>query len=360
MSESADYRFARQGPTKMLVARLHTWSDIRIESMPIPAPVPGEIVIRIDACGLCGSDALDWYVARKAPVVLGHEPVGRITAVGDGVDHLHVGQRVFVHHHAPCMQCAECERRLWSNCATWRATQLDPGGFAQYARVPAVNVQHDVLALPDALSDVAATFIEPVACCLRALARGRLQPRDRLLIVGLGAMGLLLAGIARALSCGRVFGTDFIAARRERAAARGVIALDAAAAPQEEIRRLTENRGADVVIVTPGAAAAVRAGIAAAAPGGRVVCFTPLPPDAPLELDQSQLYFREIELLQSYSCGPDETREALALLASGVLDVESLVTHHVDLDGVAGALDRAHRAEGLKTVVYPHGVPAQR
>jgi L-iditol 2-dehydrogenase len=335
--------------------RLHSLTDLRIETLPMPTPSRGEIVIRIDACGLCGTDALDWYVARKAPVVLGHEPVGHIAALGEGVEHLHVGQRVFVHHHAPCMQCAECARKLWSNCATWRATQLDPGGFAQYARVPAPNVTHDVLALPDTMSDVVATFIEPAACCLRALARGRLQPRDRLLIVGLGAMGLLIAELARALSCGRIFGTDFLPARRALADARGIVALDASQDPASEIRRLTDGRGADVVIVTPGAAAAIRAGIEAAAPGARVVCFTPLAPDEPLTLDQSHLYFREIELLQSYSCGPDETREALALLATGAVDVESLVTHHVGLEGVAAALERAHRAEGLKTVVYPHG-----
>ena len=347
-------------PHTMRVARLHAWGDVRIETMPVPRPAAGEVVVRIDACGLCGSDALDWYVARKAPVVLGHEPVGRIAAIGAGVTQLAVGDRVFVHHHAPCMACTECERSLWSNCATWRATQLDPGGFAEYARVPALNVTHDVLRLPDLITDVAATFIEPVACCLRALGRGRLQPRDRLLIIGLGAMGLLIAELARALSCGRILGTDFVAARRHRAAARGVVTLDPAAADwQSQLQRLTDGRGADVVIVTPGTGAAIATGVVAAAPGARVVCCTPLPPDEPLQLDQTHMYFREIELLQSYSCGPDETRHALSLLAAGTLNVESIVTHHAGLEGVADALERAHAGAGLKTIIYPQGVRLQ-
>lgn len=347
-------------PGSMQVARLYAWGDVRIEEAPVPRPGAGEVVVRIDACGLCGSDALDWYVAQKAPVVLGHEPVGTIIATGEGVAHHGVGDRVFVHHHAPCMTCAECARRLWSNCATWRATRLEPGGFAQYARVPAPNVAHDVLHVPAHVSDVAATFIEPAACGLRALAKARLESGDPLLVVGLGAMGLLIAELARALSCGRIFGSDYLAERRARAGARGIVTLDAGGAWLDELHRLSDGRGADVVIVTPGSPPAVHAGIAGAAPGGRVVCFTPLAPDRPLELDQNALYFREIELLQSYSCGPEETRHALSLLAAGVLEVETLVTHHVGLDGVAAALARAHAADGLKTVVYPHGRRLQR
>jgi len=336
----------------MRVARLHAWGDVRVEEAPIPEPGFGEIVIRVTACGLCGSDALDWYVTRKAPVVLGHEPVGIVTAIGDSVPNVYVGERVFVHHHGACMSCTECDRRLWSNCATWRITQLDPGGFAEYTRVSASSVANDVLHIPDDMSDEAATFIEPTACCLRALAKTRMHPGDRVLIIGLGAMGLLLARLARIVGCGRLFATDFIAERRALAERAGAVAFDAAADWMDPLRRLTEGRGADVVIVTPGSAAAIRTGIAAAAPGGRVVCFTPLDPSAPVEVDPS-VYFREVELLQSYSCGPDETREALSLLESGVLRVDDLATHRAGLDGVAAALQRAHDAVGLKTIIYP-------
>jgi L-iditol 2-dehydrogenase len=335
-------------PWTMQVARLHAWGDVRVEEAAVPRPGPGEIVVRIDACGVCGSDALDWYVAGKAPLVPGHEPVGRVAAVGSGVSTLREGDRVFVHHHAPCMHCEECRRRLWSNCATWRGTQLDPGGFAEYARVPAPNVAHDVLPLPAALGDEAATFIEPTACCLRALDRARAAEDDAVLIVGLGPMGLLLGQLARVRGVAQVLGTDLRTDRLAGAAAFGVDAVQ-----PHEVAERTGGRGADVVIVTPGTSGAVKAGLTHAAPGARVVCFTPLNPTDPLHLDQTALYFREVELLQSYSCGPDETRAALQLLADGRLDPTASISHRVGLHGVAAALERAHDGGGLRTLVFP-------
>ena len=345
-------------PVHMRAAVLHAWGDVRIESLPVPAPGPGELVFRVEACGLCGSDAMPWYVSRKAPVVLGHEPAGVIVAVGADVHHLGPGDRVFVHHHAPCGNCPECERALWSNCATWRSTRLDPGGFAEYARVPAPNVARDTLRLPDSIDFEVATFIEPVACCLRAVRRkGDVRPGDTVHVVGLGAMGLLMLQLARALGAGRVFGSDFADERRRLALSLGLdAAFDPASTdPAAAVAGRTDGRGADVVLVTPGGPEPVLDGIRAAAPGGRVVCFTPSSPDATLAIDQGQLYFREIALLQSYSCGPDETRDALDLLAGGRLVVRPLITHRAGLDGVAAGLLRAVSIDdGIKTVILPH------
>jgi L-iditol 2-dehydrogenase len=340
-------------PERMRVARLYAWGDVRVEDAPVPRPGAGEVVIRVTACGLCGSDALEWYVVKKAPTVLGHEPVGTVAAVGAGVEHLEVGQRVFVHHHAPCMQCAECARRLWSSCTAWRQNQLEPGGFAEYTLVKAGSVEHDVLALPETLSDETATFIEPLACCIRALDKARAAEDDTVLLIGLGAMGLLLGQLAAVRGVSAVLGSDPRADRREQAAGLGITALPAGPELHDAIRERTAGRGADVVIVTPGSAAAIQAGIDAAAPGGRVVCFTPLAPHEPVSIDQTSLYFREIELLQSYSCGPDETRAALELLSGGGIRTAPLVTHRVGLDGVGAALGRAHRAEGIKSIVVP-------
>lgn len=342
----------------MRVARLHAWGDVRVEERPLPAaPAAGEILVRIEACGVCGSDALDWYVATKAPAVLGHEPVGVVVRTGDGVADVRPGDRVFVHHHAPCGDCAECRRGLWSNCATWRATRLDPGGFAEYVRVPAPNVLRDTLHLPDTLDWETATFIEPVACCIRAVRRrGALAAGDAVLVIGLGAMGLVMTQLARGFGAGTVLGSDFVADRRARALALGA---DAAFDPAADdvataVRAATDGRGADVVIVCPGSADAIAAGIAPAAPGARVVCFTPLPPGPRLTIDQSALYFREVVLTHSYSCGPDETRAALDLLAGRRIDVASLITHRAGLDGVAPALVRAHAGGvGIKTIIFP-------
>lgn len=344
-------------PDRMRVARLYAWGDVRVEEMPVPRPGPGEVLIRVEACGVCGSDALVWYVERKAPAVLGHEPAGVVVAVGDGVDAVGIGDRVFAHHHAPCLACEECRRRLWSNCATWKRNQLDPGGFAEYAVVGAESVARDTLVLPDSMEFEAAVFIEPLATCIRALKRqGCLEAGDAVLIVGLGAMGQLMVPLARAYGAGTVLGSDFEAERRERALRRGA---DAAFDPGSEdvvaaVRSATDGRGADVVVVCPGDPRAILTGLEAAAPGGSVVCFTPMPPGTPVPIDLSTLYFREVTLTQSYSCGPDETREAVALLADGQVEVASLVTHRSGLDGVAAALERAAgKAAGLKTVVRP-------
>lgn len=336
-------------PSTMRVARLYRWGDVRVEQMPVPAIGPREALVRIEACGVCGSDALSWYVDRKAPAVLGHEPVGVIAALGEEVHDFAVGDRVFVHHHAPCLACENCRRRLWSNCRTWKQSRIDPGGFAEFARVPEINLQRDTLKLPAALDFDTASFIEPVACCIRATRQvGQVGSHDTVLIIGLGAMGLLMGQLARLYGAREVIGSDFRAERREIAWSLGFSAVSDPAAPA------ALGRGADVVIVCPGDARAIQAGIDAAAPGARVVCFTPLPPDQPISIDQGRLYFGEIALLQSYSCGPNETRAALDLLVQRQLNVLALATHRTGLAGVPAALERAKgMTDGIKTIIYP-------
>jgi L-iditol 2-dehydrogenase len=322
----------------------------------MPEPGRGEIVVRIEACGLCGSDGLTWYVEKKAPVVLGHEPVGTVTAVGDDVVNIDIGDRVFVHHHAPCMQCDNCRRKLWSSCETWRRNAIEPGGFARYVVVRAQSVARDTLKLPSNMSAEVATFIEPLACCIRAVKRhGNVRNGDVVFILGLGAMGLLMVQLARIYGATLIVGSDFVGSRRERALLMGAqVAIDPRDDAQNaQWREVAGGRGADVVIICPGDANAVAAGILAAAPGARVVCFTPMP-DEPVPVDMSTLYFKEISLHQSYSCGPDETREALELLSHGHVVVDALITHRAGLDGVAAALERAHNAsEGYKTIIFP-------
>ena len=339
------------------VARLYSWGDVRVETEEIREPGPGEIVIRVEICGLCGSDALAWYVARKAPCVLGHEPAGVIVSVGDGVRNVRVGDRVFVHHHAPCMECENCKRRLWSNCELWRKNALRPGGFAQYALVAEQSVARDTLVLPREMSFDVASFIEPLACCIRAVKRhGAVGPDDTVFIVGLGAMGLLMTQLARVYGARAIAGADYMGERRERALLFGA---DYTFDPRNTEhtkgwRQMTNDRGADVVIICPGDARALQTGLDAAAPGARVVCFTPMPLGTTTALDLCDLYFREISVHQSYSCGPDETREAMQLLESGQVEVDSLITHREGLDGVAQSLERARsKGDGIKTVILP-------
>jgi L-iditol 2-dehydrogenase len=214
-------------------------------------------------------------------------------------------------------------------------------------------VATDTLRLPDAMDFDTATFVEPVACCIRALRRGALGPGDALHIIGLGAMGLVMTRLGRIMGAGSVTGSDFLSERRELSLRFGADAAFDPADRPADIRDRIDGRGADVVIVCPGDPRAVDAGLDAAAPGARVVCFTPQPPGVPLTIDQSSLYFREVTLAQSYSCGPDETRQSLAWLADGTLDPRPLITDTAGLDGVAAALERTRAKVGIKSIIRP-------
>ena len=169
---------------------------------PRPAPGPDEILVRARACGICSGDIMPWYIRRKAPLVLGHEPVGVVEEVGAAVREFRRGERVFVHHHAPCFECAACRRGEYVQCATWRATKIVPGGMAEYFLVSAHN-QRDTLRLPDAIGDADGVLIEPAACVVKSLTPlGPQARRESILIIGLGIMGMMHVKLARHLGAG--------------------------------------------------------------------------------------------------------------------------------------------------------------
>ena len=345
----------------MRVAVAHDVDDIRLEERPDPVPGPGDAVVRVRACGVCSGDALAWYVRRKLPSVLGHEPVGVVEAVGAGVRWPRVGDRIFLHHHVPCGTCHVCRRGHTTQCAAFAATALDPGGFAELTRVPAANLAGDTLAIPDGVSDAAATLLEPLACCARALHKLPRRPGDSLLVIGLGAMGMLNVALARHLGVATILASDFVPWRRAQALRFGAhAALDPRAEDvPARVRALTGGRGADHVIVGPGGAKALAAGLDCAAKGGTVLAFTDSPATEVWPLEPARLYKSEITLTASYSCGPADTRVARRLLAEGAIPADDLVTHRFPLDGLAAAIAlTATAGESLKAVVFPNGLPA--
>jgi L-iditol 2-dehydrogenase len=313
-----------------------------------------ELLVRITACGICPGEAMDWYMARKAPIVLGHEPVGIVEECGRGAGPFGPGERVFVHHHAPCMQCRSCARGDYVQCATWRERGLNPGGMSQRAVVSAPAVRCDVLPLPDGVDDDRATFIEPLATVLKSIRRAGLRNGDRVLVLGLGVMGLLHVLVARSHGAQQVIGTDYVGSRRAKATQ---IGADAAFHPDEivqDVRAETSGEGADVVFVGPGSIAAMETAAACVARGGKILLFTPLPPDERWAIPVHDFYFREVDVITSYSAGPEETREALLLLESG-LPVETLITHRFGLRDTKAAYDLVAAAgEALKVIVYPN------
>jgi L-iditol 2-dehydrogenase len=318
----------------MKVARLYQFNDIRVEEMPIPEIGPGDALVRTKACGICSGDVLPWYIEKKAPLVLGHEPVGVIVAVGPDVQGFSVGDRVFAHHHVPCFNCRYCRRGYYSMCPTWRRSQLVPGGIAEFFLVPALNLQRDTLKLPSDMAYDDGVLIEPAACVVRSMRRAGVQTGDIFLIIGLGVMGLMHVLLAREYGAGTVIGADRVASRCERALSLGADYVVNVSRENliEWVNMITEGIMADAVIVGPGSLEAMEAGVACAGKGSTVLLFTPGAPGEMLAVEPNKLYMNEISLVASYSCGPNDTRDALSLVQNGVITAERLVTDRFPIE----------------------------
>jgi L-iditol 2-dehydrogenase len=337
------------------IAKYYSRDDVRVQEVPTPSLGAGEILVQVKACGLCGSDLMEWYVKEKAPAVLGHEPAGVVVAVGAGVDAFQIGDRVFVHHHVPCFVCHHCLRGHYTLCDTFKNTHIDPGGFAEYIRVPALNVQRDVLKLPPDISFDQATLIEPVATCIRSIQRAGLQPGDSVAVIGAGIAGLIHVQLASTFGAGLIVATDFAPFRLEVARRLGAHAVfDPGEDVLSALKELNGGRGADVVFVTAGSIKAMEQGLALAAGGATVLLFAPTPRDDMLSISPHRLLFSEITITATYSCTPYETRQAFKLMQAERLQVADLITHRFDLAGVGEAIRVALRAEeSLKIVITP-------
>jgi len=336
----------------MQVARLYDFGDIRLEQSPRPQPGPDDLLVRVTACGICSGDIMPWYIRRKAPLVLGHEPVGVVAEAGTAVRNFRPGDRVFVHHHAPCFNCGPCRRGEYVQCSTWRASHIIPGGMAEYFLVSSTN-QRDTLKLPDDVDDLDAVLIEPAACVVKSLRRSGLRAGESVLIIGLGIMGMMHVKLARHLGAGRIIGADLFEQRARRArqlgADHGIVV--AGENLVDEVRELTGGAMADVVIVGPGTSRAIDAGIAAAGKAATVVQFTATPPEDEIVLKPHDIYFNETRLVPSYSCGPDDTRQAFELVRRRVLNARELITHRYPLTHINEAYKQAQNPDSLKVVV---------
>ena len=326
---------------------------IEIVEMETPRPGAGELLVAMKVVGLCGSDVHPWYVATKAPAVLGHETAGVVVETGEGVAHLRPGDRVFVHHHAPCGACRFCAAGEPVMCPEWKPSRLHPGGLAEYVRVAAPSVSRDALLLPPHVSFTGGAFVEPVACALKAVDRALVRACDTVLVVGLGSNGLLLGWLARLAGARLLLGSDPDPVRRRFARELGFDAvIDPTSESVAEWARKEASGGADVVFVIPTAAPAVVSAVDAAAPAARVVFFSPVAPDTVWSIAPHTPYFKDLTFRFSYSSGPLETRRSLELIASGALPVERLVTHRLPLERAAEAFALAEAGgEALKVVV---------
>lgn len=340
----------------MRAAVYHSNADVRVQELPEPKAGPGELLLSIEACGVCGSDVMEWYRKPKAPLVLGHEAVGRVLQAGPGAP-FREGERVFASHHVPCLTCHACLRGHEAVCDTLRHTNLDPGGFAERARVPGINLQKGgVLRLPDHLQDEEAVFVEPLGCAVRGQRQAGLRPGDAVLVLGCGTAGLLHVLLARALGAGPIVATDTQPYRLEAAKRCGA---DVTLGSQEDVpgalRRATGGRLADVVITSTGAPAALQQALRGVEPGGTILWFAPSGPEHRLEVPFNELWRNEVTLTSSYAASPRDLEQGLALLSQGRVRVCELVTHKLPLAEAQRAFSLVAGAkEGLKVVLLPN------
>lgn len=338
----------------MKAAVYYPHNGIQVEERPLPQIGPGEILLQVKACGICGTDVLKVNRSLpKGPVVLGHELVGEALEVGAGVDKFSQGDRIVVAHHVPCSKCHYCRHGNHSMCRHFKKTNLDPGGFSQFLRIPAEHVAQTAFKVPDSLSDDEGLFTEPLSCCVRNLRRAQLLPEDFVVIVGMGSIGLMTLQLLKLIPT-RVLALDLKPERLALAKRLGADYTLRGDDPQitEFIASHTEGRRADLIVFTAGGGAVFQKGFSWVRDGGALNLFASLS-DNPIPTSLDVLYHHEITLFSSYSPSPEDLVESHRLLCEGKVKVQPLITHHIGLEEINQGIEWINRQEALKVVVNP-------
>jgi L-iditol 2-dehydrogenase len=340
----------------MKVAKYYGKDDIRIEEMPVPAVEPGELLIRIKASGICGSDVMHWYRAGRGPIVLGHEISGEVAAVGSGVVNYRVGDRISASHHVPCNTCHYCLNGHHTVCDTLRQTNFYPGGFAEYVKLPAINVDRGVYRLREEISFEEATFIEPLACVYRGQRIAGMKTGLSVLVIGSGISGILHVQLARALAAPLVVATDITPYRLEGAKRFGAHeTIDGGSEVPTTFRNMNRGRGADIVILTAGSEKAIDQAFRTVDRGGTVLFFAPANEGATVPLPVNNLFWRnEITLTSSYAANYEEHVVAIELIRQKRVNVRDMISHRLPLEATPKGCRLVEEAkESLKVIVEP-------
>ncbi len=335
-----------------------------VEEVPVPEIGSGEVLIKVAACGICGTDIkkiFQRYV--EPPQILGHELAGTVVATGAGVTKWHPGDRVMSFHHTPCATCFFCENRLFSQCKQYKATGLtagftpNGGGFGEYVRAMPWVAERGIVALPDNICFEEATFIEPINTIVKAVQKARIAKGETVLVLGCGPIGLQLLMVAN-LEGARLYTSDPMVQRRTKSLTLGALeAFDPTSGKLiEEIKARTEGRGADAVLVAVADPSVVLDALAAARPGGRILLFAANDPVTKIEFPAAAVGIDEKEILGSYSAAVDIQESAAELVLQRKLPVMEIVTHRFPLDRIQEALDLAARptSDSLK-ILITHG-----
>ncbi len=340
----------------MRVAIYYNNRDVRLEEIPTPSIGPGELLVKVLASGICGSDVMEWYRIQKAPRVLGHEIAGEIVEVGEGVERYKVGDRVFVSHHVPCNTCHYCLNGYQTLCDTLRKTNFDPGGFAEYIRVPEINVERGVFLLPQEVSFEEGVFIEPLACVLRGQRVAKLKPGQSVFIIGSGISGALHIALARASGAGNIIASDINEYRLRSVKKFGADeAIFAKEVNPAKIREINKGHLADLVIVCAGAISAYLQALQSVDRGGTVLCFAPLEPGLNFVFPFFDFWNDGITLLPTYGGAPVDIFQAIELIRSKRLPLQQMITHRLPLAETGlGFKLVAEARESIKVIIEPH------
>lgn len=339
----------------MRVAVYYNNRDVRIEEMPKPKISDAEILVKVKASGICGSDVLEWYRVKKAPLVLGHEITGEIVEVGKAVQGYKTGDRVFVSHHVPCNSCYYCLNGNHTVCETLHTTNYFPGGFAEYIRVPSINVDRGVFLLPKDISYEEGTFIEPLACVLRGQRMIQLKARQSVLILGAGISGLLHLLTARAQGAGSIIITDINEYRLKIAKELGAtVAINAKEDVALRTREANNGRLADQVIISTGANSAFTQSLECVDRAGTILCFASTEPGVTFPIPVNDFWRKSIKIMHSYGGAPLDISQAIELMRDGVISVKKLITHRLGLlEAGRGFQLVAEAKECIKVILEP-------
>jgi L-iditol 2-dehydrogenase len=300
---------------------------------------------------------MEWYRLDRAPLVLGHEIAGQVVEVGKGVERYKAGDRVSAAHHVPCNTCHYCLTGHHTACETLlRGTNFDPGGFAEYTRLPAINVDRGTFLLPDEMSYEDATFAEPLACVLRGQRIAHIQPGNSVLVIGSGIAGLLHVMAARALGAGRVIATDINKYRLKAAQQFGAEAtFHANEYNTDRLREVNQGRLAEVVIVCTGVLSAITQGLESVDRGGTILLFAPTDPGVTIPISVNELFWRkDVTVTTSYAHSPADHDAALRLIRAGTVPVHQMITHRLGLAETGlGFQLVAEAKDSIKVIIEP-------
>ena len=340
----------------MKAAVVKSNSIIEIKTIERPSPGPNDIIVKMQACGICGSDVEKVFGKYGQPSMkLGHEPAGIITQVGSAISHYNVGDRVFTHHHVACYSddCHECKHGNETMCKKYYSSNLEPCGLADEYVVSEWNINHGgVLKLPDNLSFEEAAMIEPLACCIRGWNKFKHQKGDTVVVLGVGPTGIMHVMLSKFYEFGKIFCLDLNDFRLSFAKKFGAVAIRSDNPNAlEQIKSETDNQGVDVVIVATGNLKALQSGIDFVRKGGTILMFGVPSKGAKIELDMSAIYSKEITIVSTYAASDFDTKDALEKISNKKINVKQLITHKYQLDECQKAFEHARSGQNAMKII---------